>query len=527
MPANFVLTLTAPKEYGLEVFDTDASIWLATDINKTSISRYTDDPIRDSVMMIQGISWTLGDNKKLGDNLYLGDSISGVGEGSYKDFTVTPGIRYAFSCFAKVAKGSLNISFIDLTNSSIINSIYKDNYSWKSHESSIIIPHNCVSMRIAFLQSDKSPGAFYIDDISLNGNVLLYDPDNYSRIAERIGNLHETLSGRRIYDLRAIHYSFDLGWNFINSEQYEGLRELYYSNELLYFNDGNVPPLAEREIVYETDEYNYNGITNPSNTHKAYFDSSPYLPIGKSDFENTEFSNMDYEAIALDDDNSKISSDPGENEFLYHKFLILSNINSEDIRRFRVKISMSGSDSSPQSLNGGILYAYQGSNWVELARSTNSGKVDLTYTTTDANVARQFVDTEDNYIRLLLRSRNRQYSNLSLQTFFIECEINENLNLTIDLSHKAILDENDDVIYVKNLTQEKMLALGTDYSISNDRRRITVSNQSSGDEIEVKYNRYFEVMFASIPEEWLNGDPTLDDKARSLKITLNTISESK
>jgi hypothetical protein len=109
----------------------------------------------------------------------------------------------------------------------------------------------------------------------------------------------------------------------------------------------------------------------------------------------------------------------------------------------------------------------------------------------------------------------------------VECEINEGLDLRIDLSHKAILDENDDVIWVKNLTQGTDLTLDTDYTIANDRRSITVSGQTSGDEIEVKYERYFEVMFASIPEEWFNGDPSNEDRSRSAEIVLQTLSESK
>jgi hypothetical protein len=109
----------------------------------------------------------------------------------------------------------------------------------------------------------------------------------------------------------------------------------------------------------------------------------------------------------------------------------------------------------------------------------------------------------------------------------VECEINEGLDLTVDLSHKAILDENEDVIWVKNLTQGTTLTLGTDYTIANDRRSVTVLGQASGDDIEVKYNRYFEVMFASIPEEWLGGEPYGEDRSRSVEIVLQTLSESK
>jgi len=56
---------------------------------------------------------------------------------------------------------------------------------------------------------------------------------------------------------------------------------------------------------------------------------------------------------------------------------------------------------------------------------------------------------------------------------------------------------------------------------------VEIFNQSSGDEIEVKYNRYFEVMFSSIPEEWLRGNLVDEGENRVTEIVLQTLSESK
>ena len=124
--------------------------------------------------------------------------------------------------------------------------------------------------------------------------------------------------------------------------------------------------------------------------------------------ETTEFATIDYQAIDGDDDSYKETINPGADEYLYHKFLLLSSIDSNDVKRFRVKVAMSGSDSSPQNLDGGILYAWNGTNWVELVRNTNSSKTELTYSSAETEIAKQFVDSDDNYIRLLLRSRNRR-----------------------------------------------------------------------------------------------------------------------
>lgn len=531
MAANFVLTLTAPDEYGVEKFDTDVSIWPETDSSKTTTSRHTDDPTRDSVMKVQGKSWKLGGGKKLGDGMYLGDSPAGCSEGAYKDFAVAAGVRYAFSCLHKVDTGTLTIDLYDQTNGTSISSVERSNTTWRGHETSIVAPAGCTVISVKFLQdeSDVRPGPLYIDNVSLNGNALLQDPDSYSRVPQRVGSFHQTLGGRRVYDLRAIHYSLYLGWSFFKEDQYENLREAFYSNELLYFDDGDAPPLTESEKVYETAQYDYVGITNPSSTHKAYSDNSSSLPSARSDFETTEFTAAEYQAIDGNDDSHKETANPDANRYLYHKFMLASSIDSGDVRRFRVKVVMSGSDSSPQSLDGGLLYAWNGANWVELARSTSKAKSELTYSTAEAEIAKQFVDSDDSYIRLLLRSRNRRNgaNDLILRTYYAECEINEGLNLTIELSHKAILDENNDVIWVKNLTQGTTLTLDSDYAIANDRRSITVSGQASGEEIEVKYNRYFEVMFTSIPEEWFSGDPSSGDRSRSAEVILQTLSESR
>jgi len=478
MPANFVLTLTAPRNCGLEEFDSDASIWSASDPDKASVFRYTSDPTRDSVMGIKGVTWTLGDGKTLGDAMRLNDSLVGGGEGAYKDFDVTAGVRYCFSCFYKAGNGTLIIQLYDETNDVSICSVNKTDVAWSSYETSVIVPAECTTLRVNFLQdeSDISSGPFYVDNVSLSGNVLLHDPDSYSRVPERVGSLHQTLGGRRIYDLRAIHYSFNLGWRFFMEAQYENLREIYYSNELLYFDDGNVPALVESECVHETEQCNYEDVVSPASFHKAYSDSSSLLPSAKTDFETTEFTTAEYQSIDDDDSNYKETTNPGTDKYLYHKFLLLSSIESGDVKRFRVKIAMSSNDSSPQNLDGGILYAWNGVNWVELARDTNGSKTDLSYSTAKTEIARQFVDCDDNYIRLLLRSRNRQSGsdNLSLRAYYAECEINEGLNLTVELSHKAILNENDDVIWVKNLARGTQLQQPIEYAVSSDRRSVTV-----------------------------------------------------
>jgi len=540
--ARFRLTLTAPTEHNVQIFDNDYAIWTETDASKSEAIRFTSDPIRESVMMIKGITWTLENGYTLGDGLYLDDSPLGKDEGAYQDFSVTPGVRYAFACLYKVELGELNAVFYDQTYGSVIKSLSltgvvppTNGGKWKSYETSITIPDGCNTIRIMFLQNnDSHSGPFYIDNVAFNGNVILSDPDSYSRVPKRIGAFHQTLSGRRIYDLRAIHYDFQLHWNYFDKVQYENFREVFYSNELLYFDDGDVPSLTESETIYDNDTYNFIGVSNPSSTNKAYTASSSALPLGVNDFETNEYSTVDYQAIDDDDNDYKETSNPSTGHYLYHKFLFKSSLvppsDGENVQRFRIKIVASSDDSSPSNLDGCILYAWDGSNWMELARSSNSANNYLTYSTAEPLIASRFVSPSDSYVRLLLRSlsfsETEELNALNLRTYYVEVEINEDLDSIIKLSHKAILDENGDVIHVKNLTKGTTLNLNTDYTVAIDRRSVTVLEQDPGDVIEVKYNRYFEVTFSSIPEEWLSGDPE-SNRIRKVEIVLHTLSESK
>lgn len=525
MANKFRLTLIAPTEYNVETFSHEVEIWEETDSEKTSATRYTLDNDRDSVMRIKGRTWKFDNGYKFSSGLCFDDSVEGKEEGVYKDFRVASGVRYALSFLYKVGVGSFDFVIYDQDNERVIISKNLRSLNWASYEETIIIPDNCNTLRIKFLQTDDAHSTpFYIDNFSINGNALLSDPDNYERLSEKIGGINQTLSGRRIYDVRAIHYKLGLGWNYFDSKQYELLRELFYSNEVIYFDDGDVPPLIETGIIYDSAKYNFVGVPDLLG-HRAYKSSSSALPSTRDDFEDYELETIEYKIISIDDDNYLETANPLQGEFLYQKFLIKCNISKTDVQRISIKVITSGSDSSPWDNDGVILYGYYVNKWVELARCTNSTRTELNYSTAKTTIARQFVDEEDGYIRLLLRSRSSRNSfyELNLRTYYVEVEINEGLNGIIGLSHKAILDSRGGVIHVRNLTQGKELNLGDEYTVTVDRRSIEVKGQNSGDKIEVKYNRYFEVTFTAIPEEWLYGD----GEVRKVEIILQTLSESK
>ena len=163
--------------------------------------------------------------------------------------------------------------------------------------------------------------------------------------------------------------------------------------------------------------------------------------------------------------------------------------------------------------------------WMELGHVDDAGKTDLEYSITFPDVAMQFVDKLDNYARFLVRTRQPigvSPYDIELRTYYAELIINENMDIVIELTHTPIL-ESSDVIHVKNLTQGTILALTSDYTISG--REITVTGQSTDDVIEVKYNRYHEVSFASLPDTWIDGDPA-SDRYRAVTIRFRTLTQN-
>lgn len=478
--ANFILAITAHDNYAGETFDVDGDLWTATDAAIT-VSRHTSDPVRSSVMKFVGDSWALGDGITLGDGYYLGDSEDGKGEGVYEDYTVTAGSLYAFSCLYKIGSAGayLTIEIYDQTNEVSISSVDVTDTTWQSREEQITAPSGCTTIRVKFLQKSdlRRGGPFYIDNVRLDESALVYDPEEYSRTPIVVGDLLQTLGGRRVHDKTCIHYSFRLWWEFLEKAQTAMLIELLTSNSLLYLDDLEVPALTETQAVHDTATEKFVGVENPSSTNKAYTDNSASLPSAEADFDSTEFSTAQYQAIDVDDANYHETSDPDATKYLYHRFDFDPDIDASDFQRFRVKVVASCDDASPDNNDGCVLYIWNDtdSTWVELAQSSSSAKTDLEYTTAESDVAQSFGDSSTQRIKLLLRSRATRTSgsSLTLRTYYAEVEVNENLDDTVDLSHSAVLDDDSDVIHVKNTTQGTLLKHLVEYTVASDRRSVT------------------------------------------------------
>jgi len=338
-------------------------------------------------------------------------------------------------------------------------------------------------------------------------NQISTDPDRFKRTPQRIGFNHKFLNGDNSESLRAVFYEMRASWNQVTETQYEALRALLFKNELLYLDDGDVPPLIETKTVYPTATYNYDGIENPSSTHIAYFASSASIPTEKDDLETTEFLTPHYAKIYEDDANYNLSQNPLLEYYLRQKFCIQSGIASGDVQRLRIKIACIGDDSSPLNKDGVIMYCWNGTQWIELARTSDyqggTTKRYIKYNTFDATIAQSLVDSDDSYIRILIQSRHRRVllNNLKLYMHYVEVELNEGLSKIIPLSHTPVLTAGD-VVWVENLTQEATLDRD-EYSISTSEKTVTILEARTFADLES--GEYFYRSDADFSESGITG----------------------
>lgn len=362
--------------------------------------------------------------------------------------------------------------------------------------------------------------------VSGGSNQISKDPDESIRDPKRSTYQHLLLDGDRTESLRSVYYRIEENWETVGETQSEALRALLYKDELIYLDDGDVPPLIQTKNIYVNATYTFSGVTSPSSTHKAYTDSSASEPSAESDFETSEYSTANYQAVDGDDANAVETTDPTAGKYLYHKFNILSGIVTADVQRVRIRISVLSNDGSPVNTDGVVMYGWNQTSWQELARMSSYGagstSAYLNYSTFDSTMAQSLVDSSDHYIRILVQTRNQRVTtnSLNLKMYYVEVEVNEGLSEVVTLLNTPVLTASD-VVWVKNLTTVQTLELTTDYTISG--KEVTIIGEDAGDEIEVKYNRVFEGRIRETIERWQAGNPE-GDRNRELLLRYESLS---
>jgi len=404
--------------------------------------------------------------------------------------------------------------------------------NWLGFYEEVTTPAGCVTIRIYLRAGTATSVAFYIDNIGCRGNVIKEDPESsaYRRTFPHQSTRHVMQDGSIVDDSTPPRVLFPLQWNLLTNTQFDPLVKFARSNNQSYFNDGNLPQFTIKQEVYAETQYTYSGITNPSGGSIAYYDTDVDLPNAEADFQTTEFSTANYQAVDGNDSNSAdtaISAAADVKKHAYHKFII--DISGEyavidAIQRFKLKYVGECDDASGNDVDGVVVYVWNGSNWMRVGNTSSADKTTVDYTTDEPVQAQDFIDIVDQTVAVLVRSRGHKGSdgNLTLKSYYISAWINQDMGSGIKLPSQARLDSGD-VVSVENLTDDAVLVLGTDYEIGDGLDNLKAMSETAGDLIEVTYNPRMKITQAqSLLDQW-HGTGTPTTPPRNVRLGLQSI----
>jgi len=445
------------------------------------------------------------------------------GKGVYQDVTgLTPDEVHVVEFDYKIdATQEIDWVIYDQTNGAPIASGTLDAAAnWLGFYREVTTPAACVTIRLFLRAGTATSVAFYIDNIGCRGNIIKEDAEStgYRRVFPHQSTRHIMQDGSIVDDSTAPRMTFPLHWRFLANTQFASLIAFARSNNASYYNDGNLPQFVIQQAVYLETQYTYSGITNPSGTHIAYYDTDVDLPNAEGDFQTTEFSTANYGAVDANDSNSvdtPITAAGDVKKYVYHKFII--DISGEysvidAIQRFKVKYVGECNDVSGNDVDGVVVYIWNSSNWMRVGNTTSKDKTTVDYVTDEPVQAQDFIDIGDQTVAVLIRSRGHKGSdgNLTLKSYYVSVWINQDMGSGVMLPSQVLLDSGGDVVSVENLTDNTTLTLGTHYEIGDGLNNLKAMSETAGDVIKVTYEPRIQVtQIQSLSDQWIQtGTPT-------------------
>lgn len=454
------------------------------------------------------VQWTAEGGATITKNRYQGDDdhpscmsvVSDTdGKGVYYTMAVDAETWHHFKlAYKNTANQEIDYVIYDNSNGANISTGTFTKTAWSYHYEKFTTPAGCVEI-IIYLRAGTASGlAFYVDDLECHGNIIERDPEDVATSYDVIGTEKVNIGGKIVSDETIVIPEFRLMFPIVTKSLLDRMLEFFISRKPTYFDDQVVPSMTETFRLWDETIYNFVGITNPSTTHVAWFSTSASEPSASSDFETTEFSTADYQAIDADDANSVVDSVSTTGHYGYQKyrFEIAEYSAADQIRSISVEVKAAGDDDSSANQDGVALYLWNntGACWFNAANSRSPDKETLSFATSKPEQAQLFVDTTNGYIWVLLQTQNTKgaATALSITTWWVQVTVNRSLDTKLELLNRAVLSAGD-VISVVNLTTGATLTLTTHYTIGDDGKSILVTGQSAGDYIRVNYNQYYYV----------------------------------
>lgn len=416
------------------------------------------------------------------------------------------------------ATQEIDYEIYDQDNSASIDSGTLVETVWSNLYLEFDTPANCNTVRIFLRAGTNTDVAFYIDDIKLQGNAILRDPDRYETASPQVQHAHTIQDGSEVVDVTTVMFHATLEWPILEDSQFQRLLEFVKQREACYFDDQNVPDMVDTGYIWDDEDHDFVGITNPSGTHIARYDSDSSLPSAKTDFDSaTEFSTANYQAVDADDDNDVETSASTNRDFVYHQAVFQTAYATiAEIQSLDVLCKAAGIDESDNGAHGVIMYMWNGTTWIKMDESVTSDKATLSYSTSHPEQAQDYVDVDDGVVRVLLRTRTHKGSSgaLKLQSYYIRVQVNKGLSTAIALTNKAIPDATGAIVHAKDITQGLTLAQGIGYRLSDDREAVQTYqsldlNAADGEYVTISDDASLDLTTAITLEAWIRPDSTI------------------
>ena len=485
----------------------------------------TDTDLTETVDGTYDFTLSGGDTTSFGDHSRWVDFTAA---GVYRDIEdIEPETDYWVE-FAYKCEAPQQITYViyDQTNGANISTGTLMNTEWSNFNTKVTTPAGCTTIRLYLRASgDWKSVAFYIDDIVVEGNAIAREP-NLSVAWKEVSNSNRTADGSMVVDRVGRYYNPTLQFENLTHSQWERLLQAALSDDPLLFDTQYVPANVDSGRLYTEVNYDFTGITNPSSTDLARYDASTSTQANRNDFETNEFTTGNYQAVDGDDTNYAETSASNVKEYVYHKFIF--SVSSSDIsaisevKAFDLVYKGACIDSGDTGNHGFRVFLWDGTRWIRMGEAITEDQETVKFSVTDPDQARQFVDTTNGEVRVLIRSRAIKSSSgaLTLRSYYISCDLNKNYDTRLNLTNKAV-PSSDDVIYVKNLSDVETLANKALYRIGDDRESIELYKSlhlnGTTQYLTVSDDSSLDCLHNITVEAWICPDTTLPQSVGSLR----------
>ncbi len=435
-----------------------------------------------------------------------------------------PDIHYVFDMAYRVSAGTWRANLYDNVNGATAwaaTSLTSTNWANVYHR--VTMPNDCSVLRIR-LQQVVSGGRLYVAKVALQGNALYRDPDGYGIDWPKTGITHRTANGNRVRDVGALHAGFTMNFPNITVSAMHRLAQLAQQKAGAWFDDGNAVIMTAWGTTYASTTYDFSGATQGgggATLFKAL--TNAIRPVGSAAMESTEMANSQYAAIGTDN-NTAVTlaiTETGKYGYIKMNFVATQYATTADIRKFSVQLKGDANDLARGDVDGVDMFAWDGAQWLMLARSKSPDKRTLRYATTQKEIARKLINS--NKIRLIAKTRGEKEISASnyMHLYHVNVAVNDK-PVQVYLKNKAIPTAAGAVGEVKNMTTKALVGAGLGYNLADDRESIIVN----ADFVSANLNgssQFFYRDDTDFPESGITGDMTIQGWIKLGDLNFSTI----